>query len=56
MEFILTLGRQPLFRLLAAVIVLLVTDLRPVWGAVAAVVWAGWVIASQKSRGRAALF
>jgi hypothetical protein len=56
MEFILALGRQPLFRLLAAVIVLLVTDLRPVWGAVAAVVWAGWVIAAQKSRGRAALF
>lgn len=56
MEFVLTLGRQPLFRLLAAVIVLLVTDLRPVWGVVAAVVWAGWIIGAQKSRGRAALF
>jgi hypothetical protein len=56
MEFILTLGRQPLFRLLAAIIVLLVTDLRPVWGIVAAVVWAGWIVAANKSRGRAAIF
>lgn len=53
MEFVLVLGRQPLFRLLAAIIVLLITDLRPVWGIVAAVVWVGWVTVSQK---KAALF
>jgi len=37
------LARQPLFRLLAAVIVLLITDMNPLYGVVALVVWILWV-------------
>lgn len=37
------LGRQPLFQLLGAMIVLLVADWRPGWGAIAAVGWVAWV-------------
>ena len=37
------LAHQPLFRLLAAVIVLLITDMNPLYGIVALVVWILWV-------------
>jgi hypothetical protein len=37
------LGRQPLFQLLAAAIVLLVTDARPLYGLAAAAIWIAWV-------------
>jgi hypothetical protein len=37
------LGRQPLFQLIGAIIVLLITDWRPVAGAVAAIAWILWV-------------
>lgn len=43
MYFLLALAKQPLFRLLAAIIVLLVADAKPVAGIVAAVVWATWI-------------
>jgi hypothetical protein len=40
------LGRQPLFQLIGAIIVLLVTDWRPVAGLVAALLWIVWVASS----------
>jgi hypothetical protein len=36
-------SRQPLFQLMGALIVLLLTDMRPVYGGVALVVWMLWV-------------
>jgi hypothetical protein len=43
MEFIATLARQPLFRLLGAIIVLLFTAKRPLYGVIAFCAWAMWV-------------
>ena len=43
MEFLATLSRQPLFRLLGAIIVLILVELRPVVGVGAAVLWILWV-------------
>jgi hypothetical protein len=40
------LGRQPLFKLLAAIIVLMITDAKPLWGLVAAAIWVAWVYIS----------
>jgi len=40
------LAQQPLFRLLAAIIVLLVTDMNPVYGLGALVLWVIWVYVS----------
>ena len=37
------LARQPLFRLIGAVIVILLTDMNPVYGCIAALVWIAWV-------------
>jgi hypothetical protein len=37
------LGRQPLFQLLAAIIVLLIADWQPLYGLAAAAVWIAWV-------------
>jgi hypothetical protein len=37
------LGRQPLFQLLGAIIVLLVSDAQPRWGLAAAAVWIVWI-------------
>ena len=37
------LAQQPLFRLLGALIVLLVTDYRPLWGLGAGLLWIVWV-------------
>ena len=42
------LGRQPLFKLLGAAIVLLLADQNPVWGAAAAVVWTFWIYLSYR--------
>lgn len=42
------LGRQPLFKLLGAVIVLALADQNPVWGAAAAAVWATWIYLSYR--------
>jgi hypothetical protein len=39
-----TLATQPLFRVLAAIIVLLITDYRPAWGLVAGIVWVLWIL------------
>jgi hypothetical protein len=39
-----TLATQPLFRVLAAIIVLLITDYRPVWGLVAGTLWVLWIL------------
>jgi hypothetical protein len=41
-----TLGRQPLFKLLGAIIVLLIADQYPQWALAAAAVWAAWIYAS----------
>lgn len=43
MEFIAKLSRQPLFELIGAIIVLLFTDMRPVYGVAAFVVWIVWI-------------
>lgn len=40
------LAHQPLFRLLAAIIVLLIADMNPVYGLVALAVWTLWVYVS----------
>ena len=37
------LAQQPLFRLLGAFLVLLVTDMKPVYGFLAGLVWLTWV-------------
>ncbi len=52
MDFLFVLGRQPLFRLIAAVIVLLVVDAHPVWGVAVALVWIAWVWASRQHQQR----
>ncbi len=41
-----TLGRQPLFKLLGAIIVLIVADQYPRWALVAMGVWAAWIYLS----------
>jgi len=44
METIVSLARQPLFRLIGAIIVLLITDYRPIWGIPAGIVWLAWIM------------
>jgi hypothetical protein len=56
MDFLLTLGRQPLFKLLAAIIVLLLADAHPVWGVIGLCVWAVWIYVADKSRGQRTIF
>ena len=41
------LARQPLFVLLGAIIVLVATDARPLYGIAAAVIWALWLWAGR---------
>ena len=48
MEFLLDLGSKPLFRLLGALLVLLITDFRPLFGFAAAVVWIAWIYITAK--------
>ena len=43
MEALFTLSRQPLFRLMAAFIVLLLADMNLIYGAAAFVAWVMWV-------------
>jgi hypothetical protein len=49
MNFILVLAHQPLFRLLGAVIVLLLTDMRPAYGLIAGLVWTLWIFIGYES-------
>jgi len=42
MNFLIVLAQQPLFRLLGAIIVLLLTDMKPLYGLVAGLVWLTW--------------
>jgi len=48
----LDLATQPLFQLLGAIIVLLLADMRPVYGIAAAIVWAAWVYMGSRSRAK----
>jgi len=43
MDVIRDLAKQPLFRLLGAIIVLLVTDLNPIYGIGAGLLWIIWI-------------
>ena len=57
MEFLLLLAQQPLFRLLGAVLVLLITDMNPVYGLVAFGVWLAWIyMGLHYHRGRSIFF
>jgi len=44
MEFLIRMSKQPLFRLIAAILVLLLTDTHPVVGFGAAILWIVWVV------------
>ena len=46
------LARQPLFRLIAAVIVILLTDMNPVYGCIAAIIWIAWVYYGSRPKGQ----
>jgi len=46
MNFIAALAHQPLFRLLGAVIILLITDMNPLYGIAALGVWTLWIYTS----------
>jgi hypothetical protein len=49
MDFLIRMSKQPLFRLIAAILVLLLTDTHPIVGLVAAAVWILWVVWSSQS-------
>jgi hypothetical protein len=51
MNFLLVLAQQPLFRLLGALLVLLITDMRPMYGLVAGLVWLTWVFVGVRAAG-----
>jgi hypothetical protein len=55
MDSLYILARQPLFRLIAAVIVLLVTAYEPMYGAASAFAWVLWVYMGERTRGRQAI-
>jgi hypothetical protein len=44
MDFLIRMSKQPLFRLIAAILVLLLTDTHPVIGLGAAALWIVWVV------------
>ena len=44
MNFLLELAQQPLFKLLGAVIVLLLTDMNPLYGLGAGLLWLAWIV------------
>lgn len=52
MEFVFVLSCQPLFRLLAAFIVLLIADAHPAWGLAAVTVWFVWVWMGRQHQGQ----
>jgi hypothetical protein len=49
MDFLIRMSKQPLFRLIAAILVLLLTDTHPVVGLGAAALWILWVVWSNQS-------
>ena len=49
MNFASVLAQQPLFRLLGAIIVLLITEMEPVYGIGAGIVWLIWVLSGTRS-------
>ena len=49
MEFIIRMSKQPLFRLMAAILVLLLTDTHPIVGLASAAVWVLWVVWSNRA-------
>ena len=49
MNFVLVLAHQPLFRLLGAIIVLLLTDMKPAYGLIAGLVWITWIFLGYQS-------
>ena len=44
MNFLLELAQQPRFKLLGAIIVLLLTDMNPLYGLGAGLVWLVWIV------------
>jgi len=54
MEFFIRMSKQPLFRLIAAILVLLLTDTHPMVGLAAAAVWIGWVVWSNHTTSKTA--
>jgi hypothetical protein len=56
MEALLTLSRQPLFRLMAAFIVLLLADMRLEYGAAGLVIWVVWIYLGHRGSGRQPIF
>lgn len=56
MNFLLVLAQQPLFRLLGAVLVLLMTDMRPLYGLIAGLIWITWVFMGLRHNGRNIFF
>jgi hypothetical protein len=44
MNFLVRMSKQPLFRLIAAILVLLLTDTHPAVGLGAAALWIVWVV------------
>lgn len=46
MDVVLDLAKQPLFRLLGAIIVLLITDFKPLYGLGAGILWILWLYLS----------
>lgn len=52
MEFLIRMSKQPLFRLIGAILVLLITDTHPVAGIVSATIWIGWVVWSNNATSR----
>jgi hypothetical protein len=51
-DFVAELSRHPLFRLIGALIVMLLTDINIGAGGVAAVLWIGWIWWGAQSKGR----
>jgi len=47
MDVVLDLAKQPLFRLLGAIIVLLITDFKPLYGLGAGILWILWLYLAQ---------
>lgn len=47
MDVLIELAKQPLFRLLGAIIVLLITDYKPLYGLGAGLLWVLWLYLGQ---------
>ena len=48
MNFLIVLAQQPLFRLIGAILVLLITDMKPMYGLIAGLIWITWVYMGYK--------